>query len=94
MRRTIIRRTPQVDIPSDELSALIISRVEAYQRDLGGSRGLPLLDVIVMAAERPVICWAMQQCGCNQRAAAKILGINRNTLHKKLEMYGLLSESN
>ena len=94
MRRSVIRRIPQIEVPSDELSRLIISRVEAYQRDLGGSQGLPLHDVIVMAAERPLICWAMDKCGCNQRAAAKLLGINRNTLRTKLEMYGLLTESN
>jgi Fis family transcriptional regulator len=94
MRRSAVRRVPRVEIPEDELSQLIISRVEAYRRDLDGRQGLPLLDMIVMAAERPLICWAMEQCGCNQRAAAKLLGINRNTLHTKLEMYGLLAESN
>jgi Fis family transcriptional regulator len=94
MRRSAVRRVPRVEVPEDELSRLIISRVEAYRRDLDGRQGLPLLDMIVMAAERPLICWAMEQCGCNQRAAAKLLGINRNTLHTKLEMYGLLAESN
>ncbi|MBO5659245.1 MAG: Fis family transcriptional regulator [Duodenibacillus sp.] len=75
---------------SDELATLIISRVEDYVRDLEGNRGLPLHEMIVMAAERPLIKWAMTQCGNNQKAAAQLLGINRNTLHKKLVLHGFL----
>ncbi len=75
----------------DALGELIVSRVEAYVRDLEGNKGLPIYEMIVMAAERPLLRWAMDKCGNNQRAAAQLLGINRNTLHKKLVLHGFLS---
>lgn len=81
-------------VSADELGRLIISRVEAYLRDLEGNEGLPLYEMIVMAAERPLLRWAMAQCGNNQKAAAQLLGINRNTLHKKLVMHGFCQSTN
>ena len=76
------------EVPSapekDELAELIISRVEGYIRDLDGAKGLPLHGMIVTAVEKPLFRWALKKTRGNQKAAAKILGINRNTLHKKL----------
>ncbi len=77
--------------PNEAFGALVVARVEAYLRDLDGVRGLPLHELIVTAAERPLIEWAMAKSGDNQRAAAQLLGINRNTLRKKLRLHGLLS---
>ena len=65
--------------------------VESYVRDLEGTRGLPLYEMIVSAAERPLLTWAMKKCEGNQKAAAQLLGINRNTLHKKLLMHGFIA---
>ncbi len=73
---------------TDELAQLIISRVETYVRDLDGAKGLPIHGMIVSAVERPLFRWAMRKSGQNQKLAAKILGINRNTLHKKLREQG------
>jgi transcriptional regulator with PAS, ATPase and Fis domain len=49
--------------------------------------GLELYDFVVGGVEREVIEQAMRQCGGTQINAAKLLGINRNTLHKKLSEY-------
>jgi len=77
----------------DELAELVVSRVEAYVQDLDGAKGLPLYGLIVDAVEKPLLQWAMHKAGENQREAARILGINRNTLHKKLCEKGLLKAS-
>jgi len=45
--------------------------------------------MIVNRVERELIAQVMQQCGNVQTKAAARLGINRNTLHKKLKEYGL-----
>ncbi len=74
----------------DALAELVISRVETYLRDLDGARGLPLHGMIVAAVERPLLDWAMRRCGGSRLAAARLLGINRNTLRKKLLEQGLL----
>ena len=44
---------------------------------------------IVNQVERELIAQVMQACGNVQTKAATRLGINRNTLHKKLKEYGL-----
>ena len=76
---------------NDAFSALVVRRVESYVRDLEGVKGLPIYEMIVTAAERPLLRWAMDKCGNNQKAAAQLLGINRNTLRRKLRMHGFLS---
>jgi two-component system, NtrC family, nitrogen regulation response regulator GlnG len=43
------------------------------------------------ALERPLLRNVMAMAAGNQRKAAALLGINRNTLHKKLQQYDLLS---
>lgn len=73
---------------NDAFNELVVYRVESYLRDLEGVRGLPLYEMITQAAERPLLEWAMQRTNGNQRAAATLLGINRNTLRKKLVMHG------
>lgn len=73
---------------NDAFNALVVYRVESYLRDLEGVRGLPLYEMITQATERPLLDWAMKQTNGNQRAAATLLGINRNTLRKKLVMHG------
>ena len=73
---------------NDAFNELVVYRVESYLRDLEGVRGLPLYKMITQAAERPLLEWAMQRTNGNQRAAATLLGINRNTLRKKLVMHG------
>ncbi len=78
---------------ADAFGRMVVERVESYVRDLEGNRGLPLYEMIVSAAERPLLTWAMEKCEGNQKAAAKLLGINRNTLHKKLLMHGFLRDN-
>jgi DNA-binding protein Fis len=40
--------------------------------------------------EQPLLRHALELCGGNQLKAAKLLGINRNTLRKRLRLLGLL----
>lgn len=41
--------------------------------------------------EKPLLKETMIKCHGNQTKAAEILGLNRGTLRKKLDMYGLLN---
>jgi Fis family transcriptional regulator len=45
--------------------------------------------MVMNAVERPLLQFAMQRTNGNQSAAAELLGINRNTLRKKLTEYRL-----
>ncbi len=50
-----------------------------------------LYNKVLQEVERPLLQLAMQQCGGNQLKAATLLGINRNTLRKKLRDYGMVA---
>jgi Nif-specific regulatory protein len=49
--------------------------------------GVELHEFVVGGVERELIEQALRQCGGTQITAAKLLGINRNTLHKKVGEY-------
>ena len=51
--------------------------------------GVKLHKFLVDGVERELIEEVMRECGRTQVKAADRLGINRNTLHKKLEEYKL-----
>jgi Fis family transcriptional regulator len=46
--------------------------------------------MVLSCVERPMLEVVMRQASNNQTVAAQILGINRNTLRKKLSDHGLL----
>jgi len=54
-----------------------------------GSPDVKLHESIVNPIERELITQLLEVCRGNQSETAKRLGINRNTLHKKLKLYGL-----
>ena len=58
--------------------------LEAYFRDLRGTEPGALYDMVVRTVEKPLLDVVMQHAGHNQSRAAEWLGLNRNTLRKKL----------
>ena len=71
--------------------------VEVYLRQYfaayeGEAPAAGLYDRVLEAVERPLLRVLMELVDDNQLKAAKILGINRNTLRKKLLDYGLLEQ--
>ncbi|MDA8389802.1 MAG: Fis family transcriptional regulator [Gammaproteobacteria bacterium] len=72
------------------LSACVRTAVEKYFADLGGQcPGCALYETVMAEVEAPLIEVVMRHADYNQCSAARILGINRNTLRKKLKTYGL-----
>lgn len=45
--------------------------------------------IIIEQVEKPLIELSLRQFNGNQVKAAKLLGINRNTLKKKIDAYGI-----
>lgn len=64
--------------------------LEKYLADLDGEPATNLYEMVMRAVEKPVLEVAMQHAAQNQSHAAAMLGINRNTLRKKLGDHGLL----
>lgn len=82
------------DIPSDTLqksgglSHIIESYLNKYFDTLGDTDPLPgLYEIIIKEVEKPLLIKILQKTNGNQKKAAMILGINRNTLHRKLIEY-------
>ena len=66
------------------------SSLDSYFRDLRGTEPDGMYDMLVRVVERPLLEVVMQQADNNQSRAAEWLGLNRNTLRKKLVEHKLL----
>ena len=64
--------------------------LEAYFADLAGSEPHGLYDMMIGVVEKPLLEAVMLQANHNQSRAAQWLGLNRNTLRKKLIQHHLL----
>ena len=64
--------------------------IEGYFRDLRGTDPDRMYDMLVKAVEKPLLEVVMAKAEQNQSRAAEWLGLNRNTLRKKLMEHRLL----
>ena len=60
------------------------SSMEAYLRDLQGAEPDRMYDMLLNAMEKPLLETVLRHTDNNQSRAAQWLGLNRNTLRKKL----------
>ena len=58
--------------------------LESYFKDLRGVEPTAMYEMILRVVERPLLEVVMKQADGNQSRAAEWLGINRNTLRRKL----------
>ena len=68
----------------------IRDNLEGYFHDLHGAEPHAVYDMVVNAVERPMLEVVMQRAEGNQSKAAEWLGINRNTLRRKLLEHKLI----
>lgn len=61
-----------------------------YFEDLGGETPEDMYDMLLRLVEKPLLEVVMHHAGNNQSRAAEWLGLNRNTLRKKLSDHRLL----
>ena len=64
--------------------------LHSYFRDLGGETPDGMYDMLVRVVEKPLLEVVMEEASHNQSRAAEWLGLNRNTLRKKLALHKLL----
>lgn len=82
------RKGPSFRRHAADMETLIARLVEEGVKNAGPEEG-NLFAKIVNRVERELIAQVMAECDNVQVKAAAKLGINRNTLHKKLEEHGL-----
>jgi Fis family transcriptional regulator len=65
--------------------------LKSYLRDLGASEPDGIYNMVVNVVEKPLLEVVMQHADNNQSKAAQWLGLNRNTLRKKLLEHKLIT---
>ncbi len=75
---------------SDDISDCVRRALERYFKDLDGEKPTGIYDMVLRNIERPMLEIVMKHAEGNQTLAAEILGINRNTLRRKLTDHELL----
>jgi two-component system nitrogen regulation response regulator GlnG len=78
--------------PAESFEAFVTDAVPALVSEAraGGGR---IYRAVMARMELPLLRHALELCGGNQLRAARLLGINRNTLRKRLRLLGLLPAS-
>ena len=72
------------------IEEVVRESLENYFRDLRGIEPDNLHDMFVRVVEKPLLEVVMQHAANNQSRAAEWLGLNRNTLRKKLLEHKLI----
>jgi Fis family transcriptional regulator len=74
---------------NQDLAACVKNALDEYFKDLDGQPPHAVYDMVLQCVERPLLEYVLNRAGGNQSKAAQILGLNRNTLRKKLKQYNL-----
>jgi Fis family transcriptional regulator, factor for inversion stimulation protein len=74
----------------NEIADSVVRTLDQYFRDLDGEKPAAIYDMVMKNAERPMLEFVLNLAGGNQTVAAEMLGINRNTLRRKLSDYEIL----
>jgi Fis family transcriptional regulator len=75
---------------STDIEACIRDSLDRYFKDLRGVEPAAMYEMILDVVERPLLDVVMQHAQGNQSRAADWLGINRNTLRRKLLEHKLI----
>ena len=76
-------------IEETEIAACMRRSLNRYFKDLDGETPSEIYNMVLGAVEKPLLAYILDRSEGNQTRAAEMLGINRNTLRKKMREYGL-----
>jgi Fis family transcriptional regulator len=71
---------------TNEISDCVRKSLDRYFKDLDGEKPRAVYDMVIRNVERPLLEMVLDQAEGNQTVAAEMLGINRNTLRKKIQL--------
>lgn len=75
---------------ADEFERLVIAALPSVVSEVISGGGTPVYRSVLARVEGPLLRHALELSRGNQLKAARLLGINRNTLRKRLRQLGLL----
>jgi len=73
-----------------DIAECIRHSLERYFHDLDGEAASGIYDMVLKQMERPMLEVVMREAEGNQTRAADMLGMNRNTLRRKLNDHGMI----
>jgi Fis family transcriptional regulator, factor for inversion stimulation protein len=74
---------------NSKLSITVKESLDDYFMHLDGQPPHAIYDMVLCCVEKPMLEYVLNKVGGNQSKAAEMLGLNRNTLRKKMAEYGL-----
>jgi len=75
---------------TSEISECVRRCLERYFKDLDGETPSAIYEMVLRNIEKPMLEVVMREADGNQTVVADMLGINRNTLRRKLVEHKLL----
>jgi Fis family transcriptional regulator len=77
-------------VNENDITRCVRKAIKEYFKDLDGEDPCcDMYDMVMACVEKPLLEMVLEQVGANQTRAAEMLGINRNTLRKKMQMHGI-----
>jgi Fis family transcriptional regulator len=77
-------------INENEMARYVRKALKEYFKDLDGEDPCcEMYDMVMNCVEKPLLEMVLEHVGGNQTHAAEMLGINRNTLRKKMQQHGI-----
>ncbi len=77
-------------LDENDIARYVRKAVNEYFKDLDGEEpSCSIFDMVMTCVEKPLIETVMHHANGNQTRAADLLGINRNTLRKKIVEHGI-----
>jgi len=73
----------------NEMARMVRKAIDGYFRDLDGEKPSSVYDMVINCVEKPLLESVLHRVKGNQTHAAEMLGINRNTLRKKMKVHGI-----
>jgi Fis family transcriptional regulator len=71
------------------IEGVVEAKISRFFDQIGTFYPENVYDLIMSKVEKPLLNQILRRVGGNQVHASRILGINRNTLRKKMKIYGL-----
>ncbi len=73
----------------NEMARFVRKAIDGYFKDLDGEKARGVYTMVINCVEKPLLESVLLKAQGNQSHAAQVLGINRNTLRKKMKAHGI-----
>jgi Fis family transcriptional regulator len=69
----------------NDIARCVRKAMDSYFKDLDGEKPCAIYDMVIRFIEKPLLESVLHRAKGNQTHAAQMLGLNRNTLRKKIQ---------